>query len=664
MQSHVPIPPCRDPFINTPLLALGPDAAGVERFWISTWNSVTGCIGALVDEHGGHRLYRFYEPKHPGFYSAAMEDADTLWLWGDLSRVVRLSLASGAYESFPTGAPAALVFHGMAFDPDTGKLLAAAYPQTPAGVTAVSFDTRTRTTAKIHVGVAPDYYQHGVFRNADGTYSLVLECPGTSIIRWDPRTEQLQPCRLRESFDLLAGLAEGSLYRLIQDERGRAYLPHLGWFDPICQQIEPDGPRPAKEMTWFARRGDLAYGVCYKDGNATLGTWDLASGKVTDSGQIPDCTVTNVNLTQGGKIVCVNVFGEFVRLDGATGRLECSRWLPATSIQHTDCLRRIDGKRLLGTPFITQRFWEVDIETGKGYDCGRAAPGVGEILQTWNLNGRLYMAEYGGGRLVEYDPAEHPHFPENPRLVANPPGSMRPIAAAQDGRNLYYSCSAHYGHLGSTVTRYDTETGASVSAVNPVPDQRIVSLHYEAGTESLLAGTSYDADCKAGTPTSQTCYLARLAAADLRALEQIEAPPGTMAAFVRGPLRPGRWLCHCIGQIARDGTPLSNPLIELASSPALRLDLATAWAPPAGWRAVEYAGRPGLFVVHAGEQIELWDLRQRRALEVLYQGATAYRLQVDLDLFLAGKAPQPTLHLIGEREIVVVDYGVPASGMA
>ena len=36
---RVPIPPGRDPFVNTPLLALGPGADGAERFWISTWNS-------------------------------------------------------------------------------------------------------------------------------------------------------------------------------------------------------------------------------------------------------------------------------------------------------------------------------------------------------------------------------------------------------------------------------------------------------------------------------------------------------------------------------------------------------------------------------------------------------------------------------------------------
>jgi len=660
MEYRIQIPACRDPFVNTPLLALGPDAAGVERFWISTWNSVTGCLGALVDENGAFRLFRFYEPKHPGFYSAALEDDDTLWLCGDLSRVVRLSLTSGAYESFPTGAPAALVFQGMALDPATGKLFVAAYPQTPAGPTAVSFATRSGSTARIHTGVAADYYMRGSFANGDGTYSLLLECPGTSVVRWDPRTDEIQSRRLQEPPSPSAPAAAGSIHRLIRDDAGRVYLPGMGWFDPARQEVATDGPRPLKEMTWFARRGSRAYGVRSRDGDITLALWDMNSGAVSDTGQVPNATQHGVNLTRNGRIVAVSVYGEFSRFDAETGRLECSRRFPATAIQHVDCLRRISATRLLGTPFITQRFWEVDLESGQGHDCGRAAPGMGEVLQTWNLNGRLYMAEYGGGRLVEYDPAEHPHFPENPRTVANPPESMRPIAAADDGRCLFYSCSAHYGHLGSTVTRYDTVTGISLSAVNPLPTQRIVSLRYDAAKAVLLASTSYDADCKSCPPASQSCYLARLDAGDLHAIEQIEAPAGTAVATLRGPLGDDRWLCQFAGRVAWHGEAVANLLAVLESRPGLRLDLTTAWVLPAAWRALEYAGVAGLFVVHAGEQIELWDLRQRLCRRVLCRDAAHRRLQVDTDSFRSGQAPQPTFYLVGERDVIVSDLDVQA----
>lgn len=102
---RVAIPPCRDPFINNLLMPVGQASGEPERYWITTWNSVEGCTGALVDATGAHRLYRFQDPLRPGFYSVAAEDLETLWLWGSLTEVVRLSLSTGEYECFPTAGP-------------------------------------------------------------------------------------------------------------------------------------------------------------------------------------------------------------------------------------------------------------------------------------------------------------------------------------------------------------------------------------------------------------------------------------------------------------------------------------------------------------------------------------------------------------------------------
>ncbi len=105
------------PFINTPLLRLTPDpGTGLDRFWISTWNSNEGSLAALVDESGRHRIYRFGSPRHPGFYSAVQEDDDTLWLCGWLSEVVRFSLRTGYRTDVPAGAPVNDL--GWAVDPE------------------------------------------------------------------------------------------------------------------------------------------------------------------------------------------------------------------------------------------------------------------------------------------------------------------------------------------------------------------------------------------------------------------------------------------------------------------------------------------------------------------------------------------------------------------
>src|SRR5689334_5815342 len=88
------VPRTRDPFVNTPLLSLGRDSSGLDRFWISTYNGVIGCLGVMVNESGEYRLYPFPMP-HALFYGAALENDNTLWLCGTLTTVVRLDLRSG-----------------------------------------------------------------------------------------------------------------------------------------------------------------------------------------------------------------------------------------------------------------------------------------------------------------------------------------------------------------------------------------------------------------------------------------------------------------------------------------------------------------------------------------------------------------------------------------
>lgn len=639
---RVAVPACRDPFINCLLTPVRPAPEVPERFWISTWNTVDGCTGALVDENGGHRLYRFREPRRPGFYSVAPGGGDTLWLWGNLEETVRLSLRTGRYECFLTGAPSGLVFHGMALDPGTEKLLAAA--NTKAGPTVVSFDTRRRATARIYNRVAPDCYLRGHFANGDGTWTLVTECPGTSLLHWDPVAETIRAERLRDDYRVYgeAAGAEVSWQRLVQDEDGLVYFPHRGWYDPRKRSFVARCPRPEREMTWFARCGEFIVGTSYSDGDTIVGLWERASGRVSETARLPDCPWENVNLAASGKLVAVSMYGEFTRRDLHTGRLEISRLLPAAGVQHTDCLRLVGRDRLLGTPFITQRFWEVNLRTGRGFDCGRAAPGAGEILQTWRLGGKVYMAAYSGGKLVEYDPEVHPHFPENPRVVANPPASNRPVAAADDGRRLYYACSAHYGRLGSTLTCYDTVAGTSSSAVNPIPGQRIVSLAYDRRLRRLLAATHFDADSASCPPAGRECFFASLSADSLGLLERLAAPPGTASASILGPLRAGRWLCRLAGDFPGSGA--ADLLLELGGDPLKISPLDGARPVPPGWGTICSFGGPGRFAVQAGARVESWDLAAFRRLEIIYRRGAGRRLLADGE----------TLFLLGKRDILVL----------
>ncbi|HOS44754.1 MAG TPA: hypothetical protein PK794_13780, partial [Armatimonadota bacterium] len=288
---RAPIPPTRDPFVNTPLIRVKRDDREVEWFWISTWNSAVGATAALVSELGEHRLYRF-PPRHPGFYSAVAVDDDTVWLCGSLDRVVRLTLSSGDFQEFPTGAPEALVFEGMAYDPATGKLFAAAFPYTTT--TAFSFDTRARAAVTVYEDISPARYLRHSFPNGDGAYSILLECPEPAVLRWDPVAETLADTGV-----------DGCDYLTIADDLGRHYLPGAGWYDPRANAVRADGPIPDRDATWFARRGDTAYGSTRDGGDAGILAWELASGHVRPLCAIPDCHLMNVNLTASGHIVAV-----------------------------------------------------------------------------------------------------------------------------------------------------------------------------------------------------------------------------------------------------------------------------------------------------------------------------------------------------------------------
>lgn len=616
---RAPIPPTRDPFVNAPFIFVKTDEHGVEWRWISTWNSTSGTIGALVSELGEFRLYRF-PPRHPGFYSAVATDDDTLWLCGWLDRVVRLTLSSGDFQEYPTGAPEnALVFEGMAYDPATGKLFAAAYPYT--NTTAFSFDTQACAAVKVYEDISPAHYMRHAFANGDGSYSIMLECPEPAILRWNPVIETLADTGV-----------DACDYFTVADDQGRRYLRGQGWYDPLTGIIHADGPVPDRECTWFARRGDTVYGTHDFDAGTEVTAWALASGTVTTVCRLPDIHGLNVSLTASGHFVAVSMYGIFYRCD-LHGTLEMSRVLPSDSVGHVDCVRRIDEDRLLGTPFITQRFWEVNLRTGAGYDCGRAAPSSGEVLRTWQIGGKVYMAAYGGGELVEYDPAAHPHFPENPRTVADAPGGMRPVADADDGRNIFYACSAEYGHLGSTLTRYDTVTGLATYAVNPLPEQQISTLAYDPATKLLLAGTTNSADCASCPPSTDQCFLAQFDPETLAVRASFVAPMGATCAQVQGPLDGGRWLCtlHPTEQwFALDGAAFT-PVGELAP------------LPEGVWRII-YAGKPGKILFRIANRLELWDMNAVTRMNVVAAGN-----------FYNAVVQEGTLYLFRHAEIVVVD---------
>lgn len=635
----VNIPKTRDPFVNTPLIKAGVDPeTGKERYWISTWNANIGCLAVLVSSDGKSRIYRFDKlpdtyHANGGFYSACIEDNDTMWLCGELAMPVRLTLSTGKWEVYNTGTRDALVFSGMALDKKTGKIFASAY--TPPYVTAFSFDIKNKKTVSIYEDYTKATTMKGNFENSDGTYSIVLTRNKDIIIKWDPVKESVE-----EAISIEKASAD-SLVKTIKDERGRFYIPFMGWLNTLSYKIE-DGPQPDEDMLWFAVKGNYAYGSKGGHEEASVYRWDMQTGKVIKLCSIPYTSPICIELTEDEKIVAVSIFGNFYRFNGADGALEISKILDTDSVGRIDCLLRIDENRLLGTPFITQRFWEVNIKENCGFDCGKGAPGGGEILQTWKMKDKIYMASYTQGVLTEYDPCKHPHFPENPRIVAAPPTGMRPVCAADDGTCLYYSCNHHYGILGCVLVKYNTVTGEAQYSDEPLPTQHFRSLFYNKKNNLLIGGTTMESDCRIAAPGSDKCYLAVISPDTLKVIDKCEAPLGTKIITVLGPTNDDQYAVCAIVQSDNKYEAYLSTINPLNLSIENINDMITL---PAGFKRCMYSGKPGIYVVHVNNSIEVWNIPECKCILKIVEDKNIYSFFVQ----------DFTIYAVKQKEILIFE---------
>jgi len=215
------------------------------------------------------------------------------------------------------------------------------------------------------------------------------------------------------------------------------------------------------------------------------------------------------------------------------------------------------------------------------------------------------------------------------------------IAAADDGRCIYYSCSHEYGHLGCVLTKYDTRTGLALYRDDPIPGQRIHNLCFDKKTANLLGGTTMSADCWSCPPSSDACYFVRVDAADLAEKEQAAAPKGTKFARVVGSMGGGRWLCTCSGSFAEGGTRW----FVLEAGPMIVPPLDKMRVLDKNAREIFPTPTAGVFVLWIGEGIEVRDMRTDTCLRVLCKSFKGYRVFVEAD----------SVYLVKPKEITVLD---------
>ncbi|MBQ3055648.1 MAG: hypothetical protein IJC88_06050 [Oscillospiraceae bacterium] len=589
------IPKTRDPFINAPFISAGVDPeTGLERFWCSSWNDNVGSTGVLIRADGSTRVYRF--EKDPdvrwvkcGFYTAHLADNDTLWLIGNTSVIHRLTLSTGELQAYQTGLPVYLLGRGSVYDPVSKKILFSTFIP-PCGYTAI-FDTERCEMVRV--------YQGG-FDRADGGFAWK---DGTFLVNYTSDREKQSTLKCwnpkDDSVETVTVLPLQGWVRNTPKYLGRRYFEGHGWLGEdgtFVQEHLPNVP-----------------GICWNDANERFAVgskpsgrdlkevfrWEFASGEVVRLGEVCDTPECSVCITEDDGIACFSIYGQFVRFD-RNGNRVVDVMCETDSIGLCDCVLRADESTVVGTPFITQRFWTLDTESGNGCDRGRATAGVGEVMRTWYLGGKVYMASYTEGQITEFDPKRGGCFPENPRVVAEPAHSMRPMGAAKSSTTIYSAATHHYGEHGFELTSYNTVTGEAKYHDDPIPNQQIVSLYYNEKHHMLIGASDSRSDCELAPRVDDRAVVALFDPNSLEVLQTFNGPQGSLCMGILGPKDED---CYYVAVVESGwGGPIER--VGVFDLRERKLDVSVVDNFP-NYDSIKYAGAYDTFVIREGERLYL-----------------------------------------------------------
>lgn len=583
-------PATPDPFVNAALTSLGKDTNGVERFWISCVNSLSGATSFLIDENGQYESFEWSnEDKVNAIYSVVAENADTLWVTGGaLGSFIRLDLTTGEKEKYPWGS-GRFITAGMALDADTGKIFAGAQ------TALISFDINKRETVRIYGEDErpPDNHHYNHWRLNDGSYGFILETPGLSYVRWDPCKESVTWHRITED---ASHPAVGNIRSLKYCDGNRTYLPYVGWFDGLTHEVTPHAHPPDEEAAWFGRMGDLVFGnqVDRNSGGVSIVSWDITTGQTTKRLSVPNITPFGVALTESGKLLTMDLYGCYKRYDALTGHIELSRRVGPKHQHGCNVIVPVDDKSVTGTPFISQNFWVIDTESEDGYCAGRAGGSFGQVDYGVRVNGKTYFAIYGGGQLTEYDPQEHAAYPINPIQVAMNTQGQHGAGITTDGQVIWVAFKPKYGTLDGAMIRYDTSTGEASYKNASMPSRHVLNPVYDKSSGELVAGSSFLSDCLTATPVHNTAFAVLMDQDTMEITKKAEGPEGVDTIHCHGPLENDQWLF----QSGQDLLVFNTRAGTLSSS-----DLHL----PENTSKVLFADRPGLFLLQVGDEIHQWD---------------------------------------------------------
>ncbi len=415
------------------------------------------------------------------------------------------------------------------------------------------YDWREERLVKVFRPIDADrpeaLYGHRVLETPDGKVLLAMDVPQARLVLLDPKTM----AATSHTPSVLAGRT-GTRDAAFLDPHTLAlvagddlHLLSYPGFEPSSRIAAPQGVKGLRAC--FA--DGVLYAIARPDGglyrlNRVSRSWEL----------IRKAWIGGDTFTPGvwaGRDICaVTVDGVAHRFNPRTGQSD-QLDLQATGPMAAHALCAVPEVGLIiGAPFINQRFWTIHLDTGEGRDCGRAAPGGGQVNQIIYdpLTRRALMSSYTTSSVMAYDPTRPPAWPDNPRCLASAQDheQMRPMGLAHDGQHVWMATSPEYGHLGGALSRIHPQTGDIRVWRHLLPDQKVNALVLDPARRRVYCSTDITADCDSAPPTQTTGHLVAFDTDALTVLRRQAIRPDATHNRIHALLPTGEVLAQALGE--------------------------------------------------------------------------------------------------------------------
>jgi len=488
-----PIPKTRLSFCNVPMMPVR-TRAGETRYLCATW----GGAMHLFDRHGAEKVIAYPEGAQGSYsFAPAVEDGFA-WAAHTGGKITLIDVDEGEY-AFVQDVPLKAINWGATITRD-GLLVCAASPGD-----VMVYDTNRREVRRTIAPISPEnHYAHNLRTASDDCVVIAIWSPRGELVRLDPRTgeyESAAPDAVRDG-----GFFPRSL-TLLRDDR--IAIPRPARVEVFTYPDFTEAPSLAYPETraddWrtFRDYGDGRLYAWHEDGGPLYRLddaeqWEVYLERFAPSASHPPsgmfCALPD------RRLLGLNLFGELVEY-GPRGEATRVAQLDNLGEQRVHSLTPGEGARVFTTTFINMSLQELDYRTGEGRNISPCQKGGGQANDTVWLNGKLWMAGYGGAEIDVYDPSAGGEWPQNPRPVVDiGEEQMRPVGLETDGRHLWCATHARYGKLGGALARIDPEKETCKTWRNLVPGHNSAGLLVDEEGGRVYVGTTTAADCDSAPP--------------------------------------------------------------------------------------------------------------------------------------------------------------------